>query len=83
MAPTAVLGPGAIFRKKLKRTYLSTTEIQDSVYTPCLPVAEKYSHYFEPTNLINQHGELNAAIADDAMATRHRNLSEPQAVQVV
>ncbi len=73
LAPTAVLGPGAIFRKKQTRTHLSTTEVQDGVYTPCLPVEEKYRHYFEPTNLIDQHGELNEALADDAMASRHRN----------
>lgn len=81
LAPTAVLGPGAIFRKKQSRTHLSTTEVQDCVYTPCLPVDEKYRHYFEPTNLINAHGELNEAIAEDAMAQRHRSSAPEIEVQ--
>ena len=76
MAPTAVLGPGAIFRKKLKRTHLSTTDVLDDIYKPCRPVADKYRHYFQPTNLVNTHGELNEDIAEDAMATRHRRMSE-------
>ena len=82
MAPTAVLGPGAILRKKIPRTNVSTTELQDCVYTPCLPVDEKYRSYFEPTNLINSHGELNDAIAVDAMASRHRRLVETGAVEM-
>ena len=86
LAPTAVLGPGAVFRKKQTRTHLSTTEVQDCVYTPCLPVDEKYRHYFQPTNLIDQDGELNEALADDAMATRQRSKpvegGDPQVVVV-
>ncbi|MEP1472303.1 MAG: radical SAM protein [Halieaceae bacterium] len=77
MAPTAVLGPGAIFRKKIERTHLSTTDVLDDIYKPCRPVADKYRHYFQPTNLVNAHGELNEDIAEDAMATRHRRMSEP------
>ena len=34
MAPTAVLGPVAIFPKKVASTNISTTEVLDSVYTP-------------------------------------------------
>ena len=80
MAPTAVLGPGAIFHKKVTRTNISTTEVLDSVYTPCLPVAEAYRHYFEPTNIINADGELNQLIAEDVMAQRAR---EPLQAEVV
>ena len=82
MAPTAVLGPGAILRKKIPRTHISTTEFQDAVYTPCRPVDEKYRHYFNPTNLVNEHGELNEAIAEDAMATRHRHLPKTEEAAV-
>jgi hopanoid C-2 methylase len=80
LAPTAVLGPGAAFRKKAPRTHVSTTEILDCVYTPCLPVADQYSDYFTPTNIINRAGELNDQIANDVMATRHR--TETQTIQV-
>ena len=59
---------------------MSTTEILDCVYTPCLPVADQYSDYFTPTNIINRAGELNDQIANDVMATRHR--TETQTIQV-
>lgn len=67
MAPTAVLGPGALLRRRVQRTHVSSTEVLDSVYTPCLPVAEQYRHYFTPTNLVDWGGELNAAVADDVL----------------
>ncbi|WP_116368814.1 B12-binding domain-containing radical SAM protein [Parahaliea mediterranea] len=67
MAPTAVLGPGAILRRKVQRTHVSTTEVLDSVYTPRLPVAEAYRHYFLPTNLVDWGGEVNPALADDVL----------------
>jgi radical SAM superfamily enzyme YgiQ (UPF0313 family) len=79
LAPTAVLGPGAMLRRRATRTHLSTTEVLDSVYTPCLPVADQYRHYFVPTNIVNANGELNEAVAEDVMATRGR--PEIQAVQ--
>ena len=82
LAPTAVLGPGAVFRKKIQRTHLSTTEVLDDIYTPRLPVADKYKHYFEPTNLVNHGGELNEALAEDAMATRHRKTSDADNVSL-
>lgn len=72
LAPTAVLGPGAVFHKKVARTNLSTTEILDCVYTPRLPVAEAYRHYFNPTNIVNADGELNELVAEDVMAQRSR-----------
>lgn len=78
MAPTAVLGPGALLRGKQPRTHLSTTEIRDSVYTPCLPVARAYEHYFVPTNLINHAGELNEALAADVLPARSRQADSRQ-----
>jgi hypothetical protein len=82
MAPTAVLGPGGLFHKPVKRTHVSTTEILDCVYTPRLPVAERYRHYFEPTNIVNAAGELNDAVAEDVMANRFREPLQAEAVQV-
>ncbi len=82
MAPTAVLGPGGLFHKPVKRTHVSSTEILDCVYKPRLPVAERYRHYFEPTNIINAAGELNDAVAEDVMANRFREPLQAEAVQV-
>lgn len=67
MAPTAVLGPGAALRPKVKRTHVSTTEVLDGVYAPRLPVAERYRHYFNPTNLVDWGGEINPAVAEDVL----------------
>ncbi len=79
LAPTAVLGPGAVFTKSVERTHVSTTEVRDSVYTPCLPVAKNFRHFFEPTNIVNHAGELNEAVAEDVMA--NRRFTGPQAAQ--
>jgi radical SAM superfamily enzyme YgiQ (UPF0313 family) len=82
LAPTAVLGPGALFRRQAPRTHLSSTERLDCVYTPRLPVAERYRHYFRPTNIINRAGELNEAVAEDVMANRFRVPLRAEAVRV-
>jgi hypothetical protein len=84
LAPTALMDPLGVFKRKRPRTHLSSSEILDPVYTPCLPVAEKYRHYFEPTNIIDGQGALNPAIAEDVMARPRRNYSEETraAVQV-
>lgn len=76
LAPTAVLGPGAIFRRKAKRTHLSTTEVLDTAYRPSLPVASDFRRNFEPTNIIDSAGRLNETIAEDAMAVRYRDIRQ-------
>ena len=81
LAPTAVLGPGALLRRPMPRTHVSTSEVRDSVYTPSLPVAAHLRHYFEPTNIVNAAGELNDTIADDLMATRRFSEAQPLEVQ--
>ncbi len=72
MAPSKVLSPGSIFHRKTKRTHLSTTEVLDGVYTPRLPVARELRHYFEPTRITDEGGELNEAIAEDLLGKRER-----------
>jgi hypothetical protein len=84
LAPTALMDPLGVFKRKRPRTHLSSNEILDPVYTPCLPVAEKYRHYFKPTNIIDGQGVLNPDVADDVLARpgRSRRDETPLAVQV-
>ena len=67
-----MLGPGSLLTRKMPRTHVSTTELLDEVYTPRLPVAARYRHYFEPTNVIDRGGELNPQLEEDLMAERGR-----------
>jgi hypothetical protein len=81
LAPTALMDPLGVFKRKRRRTHLSTTEVLDPVYTPVRPVADAYRHYFQPTNIIDAEGRLNPAIADDALGLPERNTA--RAVQDV
>jgi hypothetical protein len=78
------MDPLGMFKRKRPRTHLSSNEILDPVYTPCLPVAEKYRYYFKPTNIIDGQGELNPDIADDVLGRpgRNRRDATPMTVQV-
>jgi len=82
MAPTAVLGPGSILRKKVKRTHLSSTEVLDDVYTPRLPVAAQYRNYFTPTNLVDWGGEINRAVIDDVLPPLRRRETTAEVIQL-
>ena len=44
----------------------------DDVYQPRLPVDSRYHHYFEPTRVTDELGELNPELADDLMNQRDR-----------
>jgi hopanoid C-2 methylase len=72
MAPTSVMGNGKPWQRKVRRTHVSSTEVLDGVYTPCLPVATRYRAYFRPTNLVDAGGELNPAVAEDVLPARPR-----------
>jgi hopanoid C-2 methylase len=54
-APKNVLLSG-----RRQRTYVSTTEVLDDVYTPLMPLAAKYASYFEPAMLTDREGNLTA-----------------------
>ena len=84
LAPTALMDPLGAFKRGRRRTHLSTTEVLDPVYTPTLPVAERYRHYFSPTWLTDSMGNLNPALAEDAMAKPDRRRdAETDAAPVV
>lgn len=75
LAPGSFSSPGALLVRKGQRTNVAGTERLDAVYTPCLPVAEKYRSWFEPTRILDAKGELNPQLAEDALATRYRRNS--------
>ena len=49
------------------RTYITTTEPLGPLYEPFFPVAEKYRHYFEPTMITDERGELCEEVAGDLL----------------
>jgi hopanoid C-2 methylase len=59
---------GFLKRQTLKsppRTYITTTEPAGPLYEPFIPIAEKYRHYFQPTMITDERGELTAEVAGD------------------
>jgi hypothetical protein len=72
LAPGSFSSPGAIFKRKGKRTNVSTTERLDAVYTPRLAVASRYESWFQPTRITLANGELNPLLEEDALATRYK-----------
>ncbi|MEJ2534065.1 MAG: hypothetical protein P8008_00945 [Gammaproteobacteria bacterium] len=76
MAPGSFSSPGALFKKKRPRTHVSTTEILDPVYTPRLPVDERYRSWFEPTWITDHEGALNPELEADALATRFKSSTQ-------
>jgi hypothetical protein len=78
LAPGSFSSPGALFVRKGKRTNVAGTERLDAVYTPRLPVDEKYRSWFEPTRILDAAGQLNPDIAEDALATRYRRSQAPE-----
>lgn len=82
LAPGSFSSPGAIFKRKGKRTNVSTTERLDAVYSPRLPVDSRFESWFEPTRITLENGELNPLLAEDALATRDkRKQAEPLALK--
>lgn len=72
LTPNYIGNPLNVLRPKPKRTFLSTTEILDPVYTPIKHLDEKYSIYFEPTMITNEDGKLNEILVNDLMDSRYK-----------
>jgi hypothetical protein len=47
------------------RTYVGSTDPLDSVYRPAFPVDSRYRHYFEPTRLTDEGGNICDALQPD------------------
>jgi radical SAM superfamily enzyme YgiQ (UPF0313 family) len=53
-----------------RRTHLAGTERLDPSYRPTFPVAARFERWFRPTRLIDERGEIDAALAEDLLAVR-------------
>jgi len=63
-SPTQLAAPSA---KGRRRTHVSTTEILDGVYTPAFRVDSRYEHYFKPTMVTDEAGNLSKEILDSGL----------------
>ena len=72
--PGKFSSPASLAMKMRPRTHVSTTDRLDDVYTPTLPVHQRYRHYFEPTVIVDEGGEINPMLQDDALDTRFRKI---------
>jgi hypothetical protein len=79
LAPGSFSSPGAIFKRKGRRTNVSSTERIDAVYTPRLPVDSRFESWFRPTMITDANGELNPLLEEDALAARFKR-NQKQAV---
>jgi radical SAM superfamily enzyme YgiQ (UPF0313 family) len=53
--------------KKRARTFVGSTEPLDSFYQPAFPIDSRYQHYFKPTMLTDQEGELSRVLQPDLL----------------
>lgn len=56
---TSFTGFGWLKGRRQPRTFISTTEPLDHMYTPAFRVDSRYQKYFEPTMVTNEVGELH------------------------
>lgn len=75
--PGKFSSPGSVFVKKRSRTHVSTTDRLDDVYTPRLPVHRRYRDHFRPTVIVDEGGQLNPLVQDDALDDRFRTREAP------
>lgn len=62
---TSPTSPGAPSAGGSRRTYVSTTEILDTTYTPAFRVESRYESYFTPTMVTDERGRLSEDVAED------------------
>ncbi|MFN2510887.1 MAG: radical SAM protein [Pyrinomonadaceae bacterium] len=67
---TSPATPFGTSRHRRARTYISTTEILDSVYTPSFRVASRYESYFRPTMVTDAGGQLSRELADAGLPNK-------------
>jgi radical SAM superfamily enzyme YgiQ (UPF0313 family) len=81
MLATQSLSTGglSIFARRRKpRSFVSTTEPLDRMYTPAFPVDSKFQHYFNPLMVTDEKGEVHKDLLDSGLfASRPANLPLP------
>jgi hypothetical protein len=68
-------GLGWLKKRPQPRTFVSTTEPLDHMYTPAFRIDSRYEHYFKPTMVTDERGELhehmiNSGLLNTAVANR-------------
>jgi len=68
-SPTTPFAPSM---RGQSRTYITTTERLDRVYTPFVRVAWRYRHHFKPTMVTDASGQLSEQLSGAGMTTLAR-----------
>jgi hypothetical protein len=64
---TSFTGFGWARKRARPRTYISTTEPLDHMYTPAFRVDSRYESYFQPTMVTDKQGELHEDILNSGL----------------
>ncbi len=64
---TSLTGLGWAKGQKRPRTFISSTEPLDHMYTPAFRVDSRFESYFQPTMVTDKHGELHQDILDSGL----------------
>ncbi len=75
---TSPANPFGTSRQGRARTYVSTTEILDSVYTPSFRVASRYESYFQPTMVTDAGGQLSRELAGAGLPNQSARSAQPK-----
>ena len=77
---TAPATPFVPTRRGRSRTYVSTTEILDAVYTPSFRVESQYESYFRPTMVTDAGGQLSQELVGAGLPKRFGRSVETKTV---
>lgn len=64
--------------RRRRRTYVTTTEPLDRVYTPAFRVAAQWERYFKPTLITDESGNVADAIADSGLLDGNASAAGPE-----
>jgi hypothetical protein len=64
---TSLKGLGWIKTRPKERTFISTTEPLDHMYTPAFRISSRFAKHFKPTMVTNQRGELHEDILNSGL----------------
>ncbi|CAN5744092.1 hypothetical protein BH18ACI4_BH18ACI4_10410 [soil metagenome] len=64
---TSFTGLGWIKARPRPRTFISTTEPLDHMYTPAFRVESRYASYFKPTMVTDKHGQLHQDLIESGV----------------
>lgn len=64
---SSLTGMGWIKARPKPRTYISTTEPLDHMYTPAFQVDSRFESYFKPTMVTDKYGELHADLVESGL----------------